>query len=182
VSGSQATAPRHPPQAPGDQKSASIARRLGALLYEALLLTAMAFVAGFLFLPLVSGTGASPHTLTVPPPPVRSMMFGALVAGAAIYYGWCWSDGRRTLPQKTWRLRLVGRHGRPVTRRQALARYFAAWIGPTMALVAFAAWQESTHARSALAFLALNYVWAIVDPERQFLHDRIAQTRIVRDA
>ena len=29
--------------------------------------------------------------------------------------------------------------------------------------------------------LALNYLAAFVDPERQFLHDRIAGTRIVQD-
>jgi uncharacterized RDD family membrane protein YckC len=27
--------------------------------------------------------------------------------------------------------------------------------------------------------VAFNFLWAFVDPERQFLHDRIAGTRIV---
>ena len=29
--------------------------------------------------------------------------------------------------------------------------------------------------------LVVNFLWAFVDPERQFLHDRIAGTRIVTD-
>ena len=33
----------------------------------------------------------------------------------------------------------------------------------------------------ALVPLAINFLWAGVDPERQFLHDRIAGTRILRD-
>jgi len=35
------------------------------------------------------------------------------------------------------------------------------------------------YARSAVGLLALNYAWALVDPDRQFLHDRIAGTRLV---
>ena len=34
----------------------------------------------------------------------------------------------------------------------------------------------------ALVPLALNYLAAFVDAERQFLHDRIAGTRIVQDS
>jgi hypothetical protein len=36
------------------------------------------------------------------------------------------------------------------------------------------------HGRWALAALALNYAWAFVDMDRQFLHDRIAGTRLMR--
>jgi len=160
---------------------ASFLRRIGALAYEALLLAAMAFVAGFLFLPLVSPRSVSHRTLTVPPIFARTMMFCALVGGAAAYYGWCWSGGRRTLPQKTWRLRLVGRCGGPLTRQQALIRFAAAWIGPALALFGYGVLHASAYGRNALAFAALNYCWAIIDPDRQFLHDRIAGTRVVKE-
>lgn len=162
-------------------RAASLPRRLGALLYETLLLLAMAFVVGFLFLPLVSPAGASHQALTVPPVFARAMMFCALAGGAAIYYRWCWSDGRRTLPQKTWRIRIVDRHGRPLTRRRALLRYTAGWIGPVGALIAYVALRPTVLGRYAIALLCLNYAWALVDRERQFLHDRIAGTRVVQD-
>jgi uncharacterized RDD family membrane protein YckC len=162
-------------------KRASFARRIGALGYEALLLVAMAFVAGFAFLPFVSPGGDSHRTLSVPPLFARTLMFCALVAGAAIYYTWCWSDGRRTLPQKTWRLRLVDRHGKSLTRRRALIRYAGVWIGPAVALAGFAAFDPLGFGRNALAFAALNYCWVIADPDRQFLHDRIAGTVVVQD-
>ena len=165
-----------------DTKRASFPRRIGALAYEALLLVAMAFVAGFLFLPLASPWGVSHRTLTVPPVFARTMIFCALVGGAAAYYGWCWSGGRRTLPQKTWRLRVVDRGGGPLTRRQALIRYAAAWTGPALALLGYGVLHASAYGRNALAFAALNYCWAIIDPDRQFLHDRIAGTRVVNDA
>jgi uncharacterized RDD family membrane protein YckC len=107
------------------------------------------------------------------------MTFGVLAGGAAAYYAWCWSDGRRTLPQKTWRLRLVDHAGGPVAWRQALLRYVAGWIGPALALTGYAALHAGGHARNALAFLLVNYCWALLDRDRQFLHDRIAGTRVV---
>lgn len=160
---------------------ASIRRRIAALGYEALLLTAMAFVAGFVFLPFL-GHDPTRQSLTVPSPVARVSMFVTLVAAAGLYYTWCWSDGRRTLPQKTWRLHLVDRRGSPPSRGRALGRYVACWIGPALALAAYAALHASGHGRNAAAFLALGYCWAIVDPDRQFLHDRIAGTLVVQDA
>jgi len=159
---------------------ASFARRIAALGYESLLLVAMAFVAGFVFLPFLAH-GASRETLSVPSPFARTLMFCALVAGAAAYYTWCWSGGRRTLPQKTWRLRLVDRRGEPLRRGRALVRYAAFWIGPALALIGYGALHAAGYGRNALAFCVLNYCWAIVDPDRQFLHDRIAGTLVVQD-
>ncbi|HSC22127.1 MAG TPA: RDD family protein [Casimicrobiaceae bacterium] len=163
------------------RRPATIRRRIAALAYEALLLTAMAFVAGFVFLPFL------PHdptrqTLAVPSPFARAVMFCALAAAAGFYYVWCWSDGRRTLPQKTWRLRLLDRGGAPPTRARALVRYVACWIGPALALAAYALLGPRGHAANAAAFIALGYCWAVVDRDRQFLHDRIAGTWLVQDA
>ena len=159
---------------------ASLSRRIGALGYEALLLVAMAFVAGFVFLPFLAHDPTK-QTLTQPPTAARATMFCVLVAAFGAYYAWCWSNGRRTLPQKTWRLRLADHRGDAPTWRRALARYAACWIGPAMALGGYALLQPMGHGRNAAAFLALNYCWAIVDPQRQFLHDRLAGTLVVQD-
>ena len=159
--------------------TATLTRRIGALAYEALLLIAMAFGVGFALLPLVSPAGSASRELIVPQLFARASMGCALVGGAALYYTWCWSRGRRTLPQKTWRLRLVNRDGGTVSWRRALLRYAAAWIGPAMALAAYAALHPTGHARNALAFMLVNYCWALFDRDGQFLHDRIAGTRIV---
>lgn len=176
---------RRPParslQSAGDHgRPASLPRRLGALCYEGLLLIALAICAGFALLPVSSPTHA--ESLTIPPVFVRTMMFCALVAGAAFYYTWFWTDGRRTLPQKTWRLRLVAADGSDVSRAQAVVRYTAGFIGPALAVAAYAALRGSVVARCAALLLLVNYAWAWIDPDRQFLHDRLAGTRIVDDA
>ena len=80
---------------------------------------------------------------------------------------------------KTWRLALVRVDGRSVDARTAVIRYLCAWIGPVASLAAHAALQPADLGAQAAWFVAIGYLWPIVDPDRQFLHDRIAGTRIV---
>lgn len=156
-------------------------RRFAALAYEALLLAAVLLVAGFLLAPVVSPVpgGSAGRLVPIPSLAGRVVSFAAMIGIGALYFGWCWSGGRRTLPMKTWRMRLVARDGTAVTPRTALVRYGAAWLGPGLALAAYVALAASGHARNALSLAALNYAWVLVDPDRAFLHDRFAGTRIV---
>lgn len=156
-------------------EDAPLPRRLAALVYEALIATAILIVAGFALTPLMSPFADPGHALVLPAPAVRAVGFGALVAVLGAYCAILWSGGRRTLPMKTWRLRLADAAGLPPSIARALARYAAAWIGPLAALAAYAA---TTSPWSALAF-ALNHAWALVDRDRRFLHDRLAGTRLV---
>ena len=164
-------------------RRAGLLSRLGAAMYEGLLLTALLFITGFLMLPLVSpGTAATATELTVPPLPSRVALFCVLFSVAALYFVWSWTGGRRTLPMKTWRMRIVLSHGGPPDRKAALLRYLAAWIGPVLALLAYLPMRATGLGKFALFLLAFNFLWAFIDRDRQFLHDRVAGTRIVRDA
>lgn len=70
----------------------------------------------------------------------------------AIYFLWFWLHGGQTLAMKAWRIRLVD-----ATPGRALARLvLAALLVPS----------------------GISIVWALFDGERQFLHDRIAGTRL----
>lgn len=157
---------------------AGLVRRFAALAYELLLLTAIVLVTGFAALPLVS-PGAS-GALAVPGLPQRVVLFCLEFAVVAAYFTWSWSRGRRTLPMKTWRLAVVRADGATVPVRTALARYLATWIGPALAVAAYAALRPSGLGAHAAWLVAFNFLWAFVDPARQFLHDRLAGTRIVR--
>jgi uncharacterized RDD family membrane protein YckC len=171
-----------PPAATGTKRAnASLVRRYAALAYEGLLLAAIVLVTGFATLPFVSPTLRISHMLEVPS--VAARVFSACVefGVAGIYFVWSWTGGRRTLPMQTWRIALVLSDQRPVDARTAVIRYLAAWIGPLASLVAYEALAPGTSAAQALWLATLNYLWPIVDPERQFLHDRIAGTRIVMD-
>ena len=126
--------------------------RLAAMVYEAVLLAALLLAATALFM----GVGGDSSR-----PPMRTALQLYLMTLAGTYFVWSWTGGRRTLPMRTWRMRLVDRHGGPVGLRTALVRYVCALLG--------------------IGACAVGLVWSIVDPERQFLHDRIAGTRLVRD-
>jgi uncharacterized RDD family membrane protein YckC len=159
---------------------AALPRCLGAAVYELLLLTALAFITQFALLPLVSpGHAAGASKLSVPPTAVRTFIFCAQFAVFALYCCWFWTRGRRTLAQKTWSLRLVTTSGEPLDVRRALLRYFALWIGPALALAAWMPLARTGHPGYAAIPLAVNFLWAFADPQRRFLHDRIAGTRIV---
>ena len=62
----------------------------------------------------------------------------------------------------------------------ALLRYVAAWLGPALGLAAYVLLKPLGWGGLAWPLLALNWIAAFVDRDRQFLHDRIAGTRIVR--
>ena len=131
---------------------ASIKRRLGAMLYESLVVFAI-LLAGFLFPQIVlSGFGMS---LTG-----KAMWFHLFIVLMA-YFVWFWLHGGQTLPMKTWKLRLVDRSGSPPRLMQSILRYFAAWP-------------------STLIF-GIGIFWALFDPDKQFLHDRIAGTKIIAE-
>ncbi len=159
---------------------ASLARRLAAAIYELLLLTALALVAGFVLAPVVSPRPPGlPHSLIVPALPARALEFVVLFALAGTYCVHGWSAGRRTLPQKTWRLALVAANDRPPSPRRAAARYLACWIGPALALAAYGVLKPHGLGALALWLLLLHWLWAFADRRRRFLHDRVAGTRII---
>jgi uncharacterized RDD family membrane protein YckC len=160
--------------------NASLPRRLCALGYEALLLAALILMIGFLTVPLAGPTPGRIPRPVIPDAPARLLAASLVIAAAGLYFTWSWTGGRRTLPMKTWGLRLERRNGRPIDAKTALIRYLTGWIGPAAGLAAYATLQPMGLGAHATWLVALNFLWALADPERQFLHDRIAGTRIAR--
>lgn len=145
------------------------------MLYEAMLLFAVLFISNWLFSTLLQQRHALylRHALQI-------WLF--LVVGA--YFIWFWTHGGQTLAMKTWRLRLLTREGQPVGAKQAAGRYLLAWLWflPGLAI----AWLLGAQGWMLVMIPAANiFLWmltAYLDPQRQFLHDRIAGTKVVRVA
>jgi uncharacterized RDD family membrane protein YckC len=156
---------------------AGVFRRLAALLYEALIVCALVLIVGFALLPLVSPLHGD--SLTVPALPARAFIFAVEFAILGFYFIFSWTRGRQTLAQRTWKLRLVTRDNAPLSPRAALERYVAAWIGPSLATLAYSMLSPHGLGPHGAWLLAFNFLWAAIDPERQFLHDRIAGTQVV---
>ncbi|HKA46345.1 MAG TPA: RDD family protein [Burkholderiales bacterium] len=136
--------------APCSGAPVSLFRRLSSLFYEMVLLTALLMIGTLPFVLL--GQDADRIYL-------RPLLQLYLLALTAVYFAWQWLHGGQTLPMKTWRLKLVARDGGPLSTTQAVRRLIFALAG-TLAL-------------------GLGFLWALRDPERLFLHDRLAGTRIV---
>lgn len=134
-----------------DANAASIGRRLAALLYEGLLALALVFFASFAY------HGAAGSVLSGWS---RHLFQAYLFLVLGLYFTACWTRGGQTLPMKTWGMKLISARGAPVSVRRALARYLFAWL--------------SVFAGGA------GFLWAAFDRDRQFLHDRLAGTMIVK--
>ena len=164
---------------PSPLRLATLPRRLGSLVYEILLLAALVLVTGFLLAPLVSPRDALSATLRLPSTVGRLVSLAGIVGATFAYCMLSWTRGRRTLPMKTWHLGLRRTAGGVLDRGSALRRYAACWIGPGLALLAFLPLRGSGFGAVALCCLVVNYAWAVADPDRQFLHDRLAGTCLV---
>ena len=130
-------------------KRAGLGRRIVSIAYEALLLVPVLFISAYLFLALTQGLQG---------PAKRPLFQLWLLCVLGAYFVYCWKRGGQTLAMKTWRIRLARRDGAALSTRVALARYLVALPGVLM--------------------LGIGFLWALMDPERQFLHDRLCGTRL----
>jgi uncharacterized RDD family membrane protein YckC len=116
------------------------------MVYESLLLFAVAFFAGWVFYFASGGRDATRG-------PLRHELQVFILVVFAAYFLWCWLRGGQTLAMRAWKIRLVD-----VTPARALLRFlYAVALVPT----------------------GLSLLWVFVDKEKQFLHDRLAGTRLI---
>ena len=163
---------------PAATQIASLWRRFGAFVHELLFLVAYLFITG-LFFATLSGESMSSGRPQVLTGPIAVLQQAYLFLSIGAYFIYFWIDGRRTLAFKTWQLSLVAASGGPVTLKQAIIRYLATWIGPALGLGLFLLIGTQGSAWWIFAVFA-NFLWALVDPARQFLHDRVAGTRVLQ--
>lgn len=125
---------------------------MASLCYEVLLLAAILFVAGWSFLAI---------DRLLPPAIARLLLQLYLLAITAAYFIYCWTRNGQTLPMKTWRIRLVRIDGAAITLETGAKRYLFALAGG--------------------ALFGAGFWWALADRDGQFLHDRLAGTRLIKD-
>lgn len=139
----------------GERPSAELAglrRRLASMLYESMLLLgvlALTFLVPYLLLGVV---------FEVAPPGWLAWLHIFAVLGG--YFVWYWRRHGQTLAMQTWRLKLVdASDGRYPSTGRCWLRYTLCWP-------------------SVLLF-GVGLLWALVDRDRQFLHDRLSGTCVV---
>ncbi|WP_312550525.1 RDD family protein [Massilia sp.] len=151
----------------------TVKRRLIAMVYEAFLLTAVEALAVFVF---IFATGNRQEA------GYRAALMAFLFLVTAAYFVHAWSGSGFTLAMKTWRIKVVKVGHAKVPFRNAAIRYLLAWgwFAPALAVGALL---DLHHAKEWAVALGIGLVaWALtafLDKDRQFLHDRIAGTRLI---
>jgi uncharacterized RDD family membrane protein YckC len=135
--------------------SAGFGRRLAALLYDSVLLTALLviFTLGAVFLN---------HRAAIEPKTAGAWFYlyqAGLVGVIASYYVLNWMRSGQTLGMRAWHLRAVTETGKPLALKAAALRLVFGAL----------AWAPA----------ALGVLWLYFDPEHLALHDRLSKTRVV---
>ncbi|MBI3285782.1 MAG: RDD family protein [Burkholderiales bacterium] len=142
------------------------------MVYEAMLLFGIVFASDWIFDVLTQ----SRHALAL-----RHARQFWLFLVIGMYFVFCWSRSGQTLAMQTWRIRVVDLDGGKLPLIKAIVRYCLAWMWflPATALVyqlGLKQWQM------VLAIVAGLIGWALTahfDKNGQFLHDRLAKTRLI---
>lgn len=129
----------------------SLRRRLASMAYESLLLFGV-LVLSFMLPHLVLGMAFG---IVAP----GWALIGHVFAVLGVYFIWCWHHGGQTLAMQTWKVRLTTPNGAQPTLARLALRYLLAW--------------------PSIIYLGAGVFWALFDRDRQFLHDRLAGTRLV---
>jgi uncharacterized RDD family membrane protein YckC len=120
------------------------------MVYESLLLVAVLFLAGFLFIALTD----YPRR-----PDLRPALQIFLLGVLGGYFAWFWNKSGQTLAMKTWRIRVENQNGALLSFPNSLLRFALASVG--------------------LALAGVTFWWALFDADGQFLHDRLLKSRLV---
>lgn len=135
---------------------AGLLRRVGALLYDVLLLAALLMVATGLWLPFTRGEAITPATQPVLEWVYRLMLIVLTVA----FFGLFWTRSGQTLGLAAWRLKVEREDGALLTWTDTVIRLGAAVL----------AWLPA----------GLGFLWILADRDKRAWHDRLSHTRIVR--
>lgn len=131
---------------------ASLLKCFAAGLYELLSLAAIWLLCTAIFLVLFSDvdTAVKRHGL---------QLFLWTITGA--YFVTCWMRTGQTLAAQAWKIRVVNAKGENLSAPKAMFRYVLASV-------------------SLVSFLGLGFLWALLDKDHLFLHDRLLKTRLIQ--
>ena len=125
-------------------------RRVLCMVYESLIVLALLLVGGLVAVWLPAGENGVEGGSRIVLQTWIAVLLGAYFAG-------CWWRFGQTLAMKTWRLVVTAADRKPLSPGHAMSRLLL-----------------------AAATLPVSILWPLIDSERQFLHDRLAGTRVWR--
>jgi uncharacterized RDD family membrane protein YckC len=135
---------------------AGLLRRLGAMIYDGLLLAALLMVATALWLPFTRG-----EAITAATQPVLEWVYRSMLVLLTIgFFGLFWTRSGQTLGMAAWRLKVERDDGALLTWKDTVIRLGAALLS----------WLPA----------GLGFLWIVADRDKRAWHDRLSHTRVVR--
>jgi len=131
-------------------ENATRLRLFAACVYELLLLFALWMLCTWIFVQLF-GQAKPPYKR------LQLQLFLWFVTG--MYFVWCWHKTGQTLATKTWKIKLINQQNSTLSLQQAIVRYALASV--------------------LMLVFGLGFIWALVDKEGLFLHDRLLKSRFI---
>ncbi|MBO69164.1 MAG: hypothetical protein CL398_12755 [Acidiferrobacteraceae bacterium] len=153
---------------------AGLMRRISALLYDMLLVTAATFIA-FLPAPLIGSF-------------IDESIWGTSLTSLYLlgvwffFLGWFWTHGGQTLGMKAWRIKVIHVHALRVRWGTAAARFGISNAGFLLLLMLVSQGLLTGQLAAILGFaiFLFAFLWILVDNQHCALHDRLSSTRIVK--
>ncbi len=138
-------------------KPVSLARRLGAVFYDTLLIGTTVLIMGGILSTITTRLLGMDY---LDPAGLLARLFFILEIGMAFaLFGWFWTHGGQTLGMRAWKIRVVDEQGKTLNWQQSFFRFVAALF-------------------SCLAAGAGFWI-AAFDPENKTWHDRFSRTYLV---
>ncbi len=132
---------------------ATFTRRLGAMVYDSLLLFALLMIAS---VPVVMLAGGAES------PFIQGAGYQLyLYIVSFLFFGWFWVHGGQTLGMRSWKLQVVRDDGHALGWDSALVRF----IGATVSLLP----------------LFIGFLWILFNSDRLAWHDLVSKTRIMHN-
>lgn len=132
-------------------KAPGFLRRLGAQIYDALLLLAVWFLATAVALPFNQGQAFTSSQWFYP-------LY--LLTVSLVFYAWFWTHGGQTLGMRAWKIKVLSAQLEAISWQQAVIRFFTAGLS----------WLS----------LGLGFIWCVIDRQGLAWHDRLSNTRMVQ--
>jgi uncharacterized RDD family membrane protein YckC len=126
-------------------------RRLAAIAYDSLLLSAVLFAATAVLLPFTHGEAIHSGNYVY-------LLY--LLGWSYLYFGWQWTHGGQTLGMRAWKIKLVMVGNDAVTWPVATRRF----------LLAMLSWLPA----------GAGLLWSLIDKETLAFHDRYSNSRLIK--
>ena len=140
--------------------AAGLARRLGAMLYDSLLIFAVSWAVTALVIGVRVGLSGEQAVRALGGPAASGLALQVpLALAVAGFFLWFWTRSGQTLGMQSWRLRLETEDGERLGWQRALARLLLAVL--------------------SAACLGAGYWWILLDARKRSWHDRWTRTRVV---